>query len=78
MPEIVKTVKIGTLSSFPTRAFIIKILMFITTTRYNIATKKNFTKKYQKLAEIFSKNLENHGFRVYHHFNNVHVTDPRR
>ena len=31
-------------------------------------------KKYQKLAEIYSKNLENHEFLVYHPSNNGHVT----
>ena len=29
--------------------------------------------KYQKLAEIFSKNLVNHGLYVYHPSNNGHV-----
>ena len=33
-------------------------------------------KIYQKLAEIFSKNLKNHGFRAYHPSNNGHVTGP--
>ena len=45
-----------------TRAPVIKILMSITTTRYDLTTKTDFMKKHQKLAEIFSKNLENHGF----------------
>ena len=34
-------------------------------------------KKYQKLAEIYSKNLENHRFLVYHPSSYGHVTDPR-
>ena len=59
--------KIGTLNlvSRVTRRPIIKILMSITTTRWNQAAKKDFMKKYQKLVEIFSKNHENHGFLVY-------------
>ena len=28
--------------------------------------KKDFIKKYQKVAEIFSKNIESHRFRAYH------------
>ena len=34
-------------------------------------------KKYKKFAEIFSKYFENHGFLVYHPFNNGHVTGPK-
>ena len=34
-------------------------------------------KKYQKLAEIYSKNLENHRFLVYHPSNDGHVAGPR-
>ena len=61
-----KSTKIGNLSlvSGVTRAPFIKILMFI-------------TKKYKKLAEIFSNNLENHGFFDYHPSNNGHVTGPQ-
>ena len=76
MPQILtKWPKLGLLSlvSMVTRAPIIKISMFITTTRYDLATKKDFTKKCQKLAEVFSENLENHGFLVYHASNNGHV-----
>ena len=32
-------------------------------------------KKYQKLAEKYSKNLESHRFLVYHPSNDSHVTD---
>ena len=54
-----KGFKVGTLSlaSRVARAPII-FLMLITTSRYDVATKKDFTKKYQKLAEIFSKILD--------------------
>ena len=60
--------KIGTLSlvSRVPRAPIIKILMFITKTRQDLTTKKDFMRKYQKLAELFAKTLENRGFLVYH------------
>ena len=65
-----KIAKIGTLSLVfrVSRAQIIKIL--------NLATKKDFTEKYNKLVEIVSKNFENHGFPVYHPSNNAHVTGP--
>ena len=34
-------------------------------------------KKYKKFAEIFSNNFGNHGFLVYHPYNNGHVTGPK-
>ena len=78
-PKIKNPAKIGTLRfvSRVTRASITKIVMFIISTRYDLATKKNFTNKYQKLAEIFSKNLENHGSLVYYPSNNGDVTSPQ-
>ena len=48
--------------------------MFVTRTWYGLTTKQDFMKKY--LTKIYSKNLENHGFVVYHPSNNGHVTDP--
>ena len=63
--------KFGPLSlvSRVTRRRIIK--MFVT------YYQRNLMKKYQKLAEIFSKNLENHGFFVYHPSNNGPWQAPR-
>ena len=74
-----KTAKIGTSSLFSrvTRSPITKFLMFITSTRSHLANKNDFTKKYQKLAEIFSKNLENHGSLVYHSSKNGDVKSPQ-
>ena len=46
-------------------------------TRAPIINMANFMKKYQILAEIYSKNLENHGFLVYHPSNNGNVTGPQ-
>ena len=43
----------------------------------DLTTKKDFMKKYQELAEIYSKNLENHRFLVYHPSNDGHVTGPQ-
>ena len=43
---------------------------------WDLTTKKDFMEKYQKLAEIYSKNLENCRFLAYHPFNDGHVTGP--
>ena len=71
-----KTAKIGTLSVVPrvTRAPKIKILMFITRTRLDLATKKDFTKKYHKFAEIYSKIMD---FLYTTPPYNGYVTDPQ-
>ena len=81
MPKNVneKTDEIGSFSlvSRLTRDPTIKILMFTTTARYHLVTNIDFTKKYQKLAKILSKNLQNHGFLVQHPVDNGHVTGPQ-
>ena len=71
--------KIVTLSlvSRVSRASINKLLVFTTRTWYDLPNKKDFIKRYQQLAERFSKNLENHGFLVYQPSNSGHATGPQ-
>ena len=65
------------LTSKVIRVLMIKILVSTARTQEDLANKQNFMKKYQKLAEIYSKNLENREFLEYHPSNNCHETGPR-